>query len=86
MEGIDDKRYPCTNSGILASEPCVTCYAEDCLARRKCGKNELSKRDYAADHPAPYICDVGGHSVCEGHMMLAVIAGWKPRRKDELFA
>lgn len=70
---------------ILADDPCITCYAEDCLHRRKIGKPETPKAEYTAMWPAPYICDVGGHSICDNHMMLALIAGWKPRKKEEIF-
>lgn len=70
---------------IASDDPCLTCYAEDCIHRRKTGQQERSKKEYAAIFPAPYICDAGGHSICESHWHLAVIAGWNPRKKDEVF-
>lgn len=77
---------PDTRTGILASEPCLTCYAEDCNHRRKIGKEPMPKDEFAALFPAPYICDTGGYSICEGHWPYAMVAGWNPRRKDEVYA
>lgn len=65
-------------------EPCLTCYAEDCLHRRKYGQKERTPEEHARMFAAPYICDVGGHSVCEGHWPFAMAAGWNPRLKTSL--
>lgn len=70
---------------IGADDPCITCYAEDCLYRRKAAMPEQTKSEYAVIFPAPYICDVGGHSICDNHWPYAMIAGWNPRKKEEVF-
>jgi hypothetical protein len=70
---------------MFEKEPCLTCYAEDCLNRRAVGLPNRTKEEYAAINPAPYVCDTGGYSICESHFWPAMIAGWEPRRKDTLF-
>jgi len=71
---------------MFDKEPCLTCYAEDCLHRKSIGEEEMSSEEFASIFPAPYICNIAGYSICEGHAPYALIAGWKPRLKTDIEA
>lgn len=71
---------------MFDKDPCLTCYAEDSIHRRKEGLPYRSAQDYAKIFHAPYICDTGGYSICENHLPYAMVAGWNPRRKTDIAA